>query len=72
MATNSASKFFSCILFVTLFFISDANSVNRRLEICDPGISCDTGFCRVVCIILNHYQHWDCNPKSGCCCHSDG
>ncbi|XLT85754.1 hypothetical protein HN873_007507, partial [Arachis hypogaea] len=49
-----------------------ASSVNRKLEICDPGISCDTGFCRVVCIILNHYQRWDCNPKSGCCCHSDG
>ncbi|QHO00143.1 uncharacterized protein DS421_13g403950 [Arachis hypogaea] len=74
MVTNSASKFFFCILFVALFFISDASSVNKKLDpICEKTISCDnTGFCRYFCIILNDYQRWECNSKSGCCCYSDG
>ncbi|KAL4327887.1 hypothetical protein AHAS_Ahas13G0145000 [Arachis hypogaea] len=72
MATNSASKFFFCILVVALLFISDASNVNRRLDHCNKFVSCDTGYCRILCIILDHFQRWECNPTSGCCCHSDG
>ncbi|XLU93492.1 hypothetical protein S245_007844, partial [Arachis hypogaea] len=72
MATNSASNFFFCIFFMALFFVSDASSsVNRRLDHCNKDISCDSGHCRIVCIILDHFQRWECNSTSGCCCHSD-
>ncbi|XLR56800.1 hypothetical protein HN51_011094, partial [Arachis hypogaea] len=48
-----------------------SSSVNRRLDHCNKDISCDSGHCRIVCIILDHFQRWECNSTSGCCCHSD-
>ncbi|QHO00153.1 uncharacterized protein DS421_13g404040 [Arachis hypogaea] len=72
MTTNGASRFFFCILFVALLFTSEASSVNRRLDHCDKTIICGTGYCRLWCLVLNHFQRAKCNPTTGCCCHSDG